>query len=246
MAALAGVPAAELTGLAVSSLLGEATDAFEEPHDGRPHRLLRQGTEPISVYVRETLLTDDEANPLGHALVVRDLREVVSLRSRLITSGRLAAVGQLAAGIAHEINNPVAAGQSALHVLRDHWESLAAELGKQTADPDVARILAEGSEMIAESCDGLERVAGIVRDVGGFSPNMRSRWEEADVATLLDASVRVAQPQLRKRASVERSFEPGLRVWCVPQELMQVFLNLLLNAAQAMEEAGTIRLETRR
>jgi len=246
MAALSGRSAAELTGLSVSSLLVEEAERSDGVYEGRAHRLVRVSGEPISVYVRETPLADDDGNPLGYVIVVRDLREVVSLRSRLITSGRLAAVGQLAAGIAHEINNPIAYVQSDLNMLREHWQSLASDLGKEVDDANVTRILEEGAELIEESYEGLDRVSGIVRDVGGFSPNARIQWEEADVNRLLDASVRVTHPQLRDHAAVERHFEAGLRVRCVPQELMQVFLNLLLNAAQAMESAGTIRLYTKR
>jgi signal transduction histidine kinase len=98
--------------------------------------------------------------------------------------------------------------------------------------------------MIAESSDGLDRVAAIVRDVGGLSTHSRTQWEEADLNQLLDTAVRVAQPQLRMRAAVERRYAELPLVRCIPQELIQVFLNLMLNAAQAMDSPGTIRLVT--
>jgi len=244
MAALAGVPAAELTGLAVSSLLVEATDAFEEPHDGRPHRLLRQGTEPISVYVRETLLTDDEANPLGHALVVRDLREVVSLRSRLITSGRLAAVGQLAAGIAHEINNPLAYVRSNLSLLRRHWESLENEISK-SGTPDYAAVLmAESEEMIDESLQGVDRAVAIVRDVRGLAHAATSERESADVNALIDGVLRMAKSQIDRTVAIEKDLKPLPPLTCTPQELQQVFLNLVMNAGQAVAKNGNIAIAT--
>jgi PAS domain S-box-containing protein len=245
MASLAGCDASELKGRPIAQILVEAAPSDTRARTGREHLLIRASGEEIAVSVDESGLHDEEGNPLGRVLVVRDLREVVSLRSRLITSGRLAAVGQLAAGIAHEINNPIAYVQSDLNLLREHWSVVASEFEKSPKGPVVADLLRDGEEMIAESVEGLARVAAIVRDVGGFSRSAETQWESADVCKLLDTAVRVAQPQLRHRAVVERSYAELPLVRCVAQELMQVFLNLLLNAAQSMEEMGVIRLVAR-
>jgi signal transduction histidine kinase len=177
---------------------------------------------------------------------VRDLREVASLRNCLVTSGRLAAVGQLAAGIAHEINNPIAYVQSNINVLEEHLEALSTELAKiePQAEGEAAANLAERLEMIEESRDGLARVTSIVRDVGGFSRSTSPDPERSDINKLLDTAVRVAGPQLRRRAVLNHSYDELPLVPCVAQELMQVFLNLLLNAAHSIEPMGEIRLET--
>jgi signal transduction histidine kinase len=177
-------------------------------------------------------------------LVIRDLREVVSLRSRLITSGRLAAVGQLAAGIAHEINNPIAYVQSNMNLLHEHWGVVKTEFEKSAPGSVIEKILEDGGEMIEESGEGLSRVAEIVRDVGGFSRPSHLERESVDLNKLLDTAARVAHPQLRHRATLERRYGELPLVPCMAQELMQVFLNLLLNAAQSMEMVGTIRLVT--
>ena len=98
---------------------------------------------------------------------MRDLREVAALRNRLITSGRLAAVGELAAGIAQEIDEPVSAVRAHLSELREQWRALA--IGVDARDELLAPVLIEGAELIEESGEGVERVATIVKEVSAFS-----------------------------------------------------------------------------
>jgi signal transduction histidine kinase len=100
--------------------------------------------------------------------------------------------------------------------------------------------------VIGECREGVERIAAIVRDVGGFAEHGPAGWETADLNELLDTALRVATPQLRSRARVEKSYAVLPRVRCVPRELMQVFLNLVLNAVQSFDQGGTIHLATQR
>jgi len=192
-----------------------------------------------AVSLAHSPLRDEEGNAIGHVIVVRDLREVASLRSRLVTSGRLAAVGELAAGIAHEINNPIAYVRSNVNLLERHWELIGAAFEKSKCGTRVRDALKEGSELLGEALEGVDRVAAIVRDVGGFSRGGPAQQELGDVNELLDAAVRVGAHQLRV-ATVERHYGELPLVPCVPQELMQVFLNLVLNAAQSIEGRGTV------
>jgi len=85
-----------------------------------------------------------------------------------------------------------------------------------------------------------------VRDVRGLARGGGGRRELADLRSLVDGVLRMAAPQLRERIRVERRFEATAPVRCAPQELQQVFLNLVLNAAQAIAERGTIRIATER
>jgi signal transduction histidine kinase len=193
---------------------------------------------PVSL--SETWLHDAQGFVLGRVLVVRDLEEMVSLRSRLLTSARLAAVGQLAAGIAHEINNPIAYVRSNVGLLERHWKTLATALAAPA--PPQRAALARSGELLQAAAEGIDRVASIVRDVGGFSSKGGSENELADPIELLETAVRVAGPQLRRRASVERQFVKLPLVPSRPQELMQVFLNLLLAGVNAIPERGRILL----
>jgi signal transduction histidine kinase len=237
-------PALALMGMPI----GELLSAVDEPQTGaeaeRECELVSASGHRIPVSVSRSPLADEEGHVIGHVLVVRDLREVVSLRSRLVASGRLVAVGQLAAGMAHEINNPVAYVRSNLGLLEQHWEEVAAALEKEPCGPLVQAGLDEGPQLLEETSEGVDRIAAIVREVSGFSRGGGVETDSADLVELLDAAVRVAAPQLAQTA-IERCYAELPRVPCVPQELMQVFLNLLLNASQSMEGAGTIRLATR-
>jgi signal transduction histidine kinase len=205
------------------------------------------GVLPVSV--ASSLLTDRRGLTIGVVLVVRDLREVAALRRRLVISGRLAAVGELAAGIAHEINNPIAYVRSNLGVLREHWQAVARGLEKAGSPGggvpgELALRLAEGEELIEESLGGVDRVTRIVRDVKSVSHVGAKERELADLNVLLERVLRVAAPQLRGRTRVETHFAELPPVSCAPQEIEQVFLNLVLNAHQAMASGGRLRIAT--
>jgi PAS domain S-box-containing protein len=244
MAELIGVDASSLVGLPIEAILVDLDTPQSRVHGDRERKLIQSDGEHISVLIDETKLFDDGGECLGKVIVVRDLREVASLRNRLVTSGRLAAVGQLAAGIAHEINNPIAYVQCNINMLEEHWEVVATEFAKNEREAEVASTFDDGREMIEELRDGLSRVTSIVRDVGGFSRNSGPARESCDINKLLETAVRVAHPQLRQRAEITRDYSELPLVPCVAQELMQVFLNLLLNAAHSIEPMGEIRLDT--
>jgi signal transduction histidine kinase len=197
---------------------------------------------PVPVSAAARLLRDKQGLPLGRVLVLRDLREVADLRRRLVTAGRLAAVGELAAGIAHEINNPIAFVRSNLGTLRDYW----ADLAKQARDePRSADLVRDGDELIEECLEGIERVKLIVHDVKGFAHSGEERTL-VDVNATLDSAVRVAKPQIPGGARLERVYADVPHVRASARHLQQVFLNLLTNAAQAIGERGSIRVRTAR
>jgi len=196
----------------------------------------------IPVAVSSALLCDDKQQVIGCVIAVRDLREVVALRNRLVTSGRLAAVGELAAGIAHEINNPISYVSSNLLQLRRHWSSLANAFEKQDSESDIGPIFQEGEEILEESAEGIERITSIVRNVGAISHAGLGHFELANVNELLENALSVAA--LSFSVTVERCYSEVPPVRCAPQQLKQVFLDLLLNALQAIGDYGNIRLVT--
>ena len=244
MAKLLGRATSDLDGLDVRELIqglrgrkiGELTDV--------KCQLGGDDGDAVTISLSSATLSDRQGSPIGIVLVARDLRELEALRGRLLVSGRLAAVGELAAGIAHEINNPLAYVRANLSLLRQHWESVGTELEKSGASGVCDELIAEGAEMIDESLEGVDRASAIVRDVKGLAHAGGGERSMADLNELLDGVLRMAAPQLRVTAVVEKEYGQLPLVPCAPQELQQVFLNLILNASQAIVDRGTIRVRT--
>ena len=241
LARLLGLPPRALEHRAIGEWLhGVALDPQRPVAEQEASLSTPDGVVPVSVST--ALLADKQGDPIGLVLVLRDLREVAGLRSRLVTSGRLAAVGQLAAGIAHEINNPIAYVHANLGALRGLLDGVAGKLPADAALP-----LREAQELIEESLDGAQRVAAIVRDVKSFSHAGAGERRAVELPPLLDAVLRVAAPQLRCGGRVERRYGDDVPpVLGDPQELKQVFLNLVINAGQAVRGQQAIRIATRR
>ncbi|MEW5757354.1 MAG: ATP-binding protein [Pseudomonadota bacterium] len=198
--------------------------------------------------------------------LARRMKENHQVQMQLLQSEKMAAVGQLAAGVAHEINNPVgfvtsnlASLNNYLHdlfALLDAYETLEAgcppedaalarvrQLKQQT---DIAFVRADTPQLLTESRQGLERVAKIVRDLKGLSHAAGSDWQWANLHDGLDATLNVAWNELKYRCTLHKEYGEIPKVYCIPSQLNQVFLNLLVNAAQAITESGDITLRTGR
>ncbi len=241
---LCGVEANQLRGWRLADDLStslEETDGVDECEA----ELIAPGGElrPVAMACKE--LRDAIGALIGRVVVLRDLREVAGLRDRLLLSGRLAAVGELAAGIAHEINNPLAFVRANLGLMRRDWGALVAECEKAGVGPAGRELLSEGEEMLDESLEGVDRAGAIIRDVQGLAHGGGRARQALDLNPLLEGALRLAAPQLRGRARIETHLHPVPLVLGAPQELQQVFLNLLLNASHAIKAHGTIRIETR-
>jgi signal transduction histidine kinase len=99
--------------------------------------------------------------------------------------------------------------------------------------------------MIDESLHGVDRAVAIVRDVRGLAHAATSERESADVNSLLDGVIRMASSQFARTLSIVKDYTPLPTIPCAPQELQQVFLNLVMNAGQAIGDAGEVRIATR-
>jgi len=153
----------------------------------------------------------------------RDVTERKRMEVKLLEADRLTALGVLSAGVAHEINNPLA------YVLLN-LEYLKRELPKAAADP--ARI--EGLMVrVQDACHGADRVASIVRDLRTFARGEETARQPVSLEAAIEAAVNIAYPEIRLRATLERRYQTVPAVDGNAGRLEQVFLNLLLNAAQA-------------
>ncbi len=217
---------------------------IDPPQELREARTWLQGPggQRIPVSVTTTLLRDARGVDTGLAVMVRDLREIEALQQRLVLSGRMVAVGQLAAGVAHEVNNPTSYVRSNMLLLREYWQHAGALLDKvRKKEHDAAALFADGGELIDESLEGIERIASIVQQIGRFSRGGGDERERADLLLILDTALRMARPRLGE-VRIERAPSVLPEIDCAPRELEQVFLNLLLNAADAVGGDGTIRI----
>lgn len=228
----------------IDQLLGTRIDRLVEGFDLRRHETRQDGERlfvPLSgpsfpVGVATSRLVDRQGTPTGVVVLVHDLREVVDLRHRLVISGRMVAVGQLAAGVAHELNNPMAYVRANLSLLQSHFEKLGGGAWRAEENGARAELVAECGELLEESIDGIDRATSIIRGIKSFSHAGTGEREETDLCALLDATQRMVEPQIRHCATIEREDEAPLPwVRCAPREIQQVFVNLLLNAADAVD-----------
>jgi signal transduction histidine kinase len=188
------------------------------------------------------------------AAIERELRESTmrgeqrKIQEQLLISDRMASVGTLAAGVAHEINNPLSVVAGNLQVARQDAEAIAAELEGLSAPARLAlgaqldRMTSAVSSLRAATNDAeeaAERVRLIVRDLRVFSRPEEDRREPVDVHKVIESSIRMARNELRHRAKVVRRFGNVPLVDANEARLGQVFLNLLVNAAQAIPEGQT-------
>jgi len=197
----------------------------------------KNGTE-ILVHIAGTPLVDAHGRPVGHLGIVRDVTERKKLQAQLMVSDRMASVGTLAAGVAHEINNPLAAVIANIEYVLESLvrppDGGTVAAGVLALDPDVRD---EIKAPLDDALEAAQRVRFIVRDLKIFS---RAPLEEAkgpvDVEAIMESSLRMAWNEIRHRAHVVKRFARVQAVEASEARLGQVFLNLLVNAAQALPE----------
>ncbi|MGE5490417.1 MAG: ATP-binding protein [Actinomycetota bacterium] len=184
-------------------------------------------------------------------------------QSQLLQSEKMASIGQLAAGVAHEINNPIGFVNSNLVTLRGYVDDLLSlvdayrKLEDDPGNPEavtVARSQRESVDLeylredipslMRETLEGIQRVRQIVKDLKDFSHVDKAEWQEADLHAGLDSTLNVVWNELKYKAQVVKEYGDLPLVSCIPSQLNQVFMNLLVNAAHAIPERGTITIRT--
>lgn len=191
-------------------------------------------------------------------------RKLEEAQSQLLQSEKLASIGQLAAGVAHEINNPIGYVGSNLGTLQEYigdlleliavYESgepmlqqqpqLIERITQLKRKNDIAFLRDDIRNLIAESMDGTNRVRRIVQDLRDFSRVGSTEWQRYDIHSGLDSTINVVWNEIKYKAELIREYGAVPAVECIPSQLNQVFMNLLVNAAQAIAERGTITIRT--
>jgi PAS domain S-box-containing protein len=160
------------------------------------------------------------------ASLLRDLSERKRMEQRLMLADRMVSVGTLAAGIAHEINNPLAYVLANLSFIQEEVEEVALSLGETK--------LKGLRELLAQAEDGAERVRIIIRDLKSFSRPDAEEDGPVELQRVLDGAINMAWNEIRHRAQLDKHWEHTSLVRGSEARLGQVFLNLLVNAAQAI------------
>jgi signal transduction histidine kinase len=176
---------------------------------------------------------------------------------RLMQSEKLASLGEMAAGVAHEINNPVGYVSSNLATLQKYLAVYEEVLDAPAGDAEglaaikkrvnYAFIRSDVRNLVNESQEGIERVKTIIKDLKDFArTNTASNYLPSDIHVGLKSTLNIAHNQIKNRAQLKLEFGNLPPVECVPSQINQVFLNLLVNAAQALpvDKEGLITIRT--
>ncbi len=190
------------------------------------------------------------------------IKALEAAQAQLMQSERMASIGQLAAGVAHEINNPVGFVNSNLGSLQHYVvnllrllsnyelseQTLAADQRKAIADlkleVDYAFMREDIETLLSESLEGLKRVTRIVQDLKNFSHVDESEQQWSDLEQGIESTLRVVWNELKYKAEVTKEFAGLPPIKCYPFQLNQVFMNLLVNAGQALADKGVITIRT--
>ena len=192
------------------------------------------------------------------AAIAREVREAglraeqAGIRDQLMISERMVSAGMLAAGVAHEINNPLAVALSNMDFLAGALGQISSDIGEDggagSDDNRVARLrvrLAEVGEPFRDTHEALQRIRDIVRDVKLFSKPNDVTTGPVDVRRVLDSSSRMAWNEIRHRARLVKSYDDVPLVDANESRIGQVLLNLIMNAAHAIPEGHAERNEIR-
>jgi signal transduction histidine kinase len=183
--------------------------------------------------VRQRTAELTEAN----AQLTETLRELRQTQARLVQSEKMAALGALVAGVAHEINTPLGAITSNVDVVLRGLGKLASSGAAPRAD--AVRVLDELLRTTAQAC---QRISAIVKNLKNFARLDEAEWKPADLREGMDSTLALVEHLHRGRITIVRDYDAVPLIACHPGQLNQVFMNLLVNAIQAIAGSGTIRI----
>lgn len=282
-----GLSSDEFAGRPVASLAPEGSAEFaritgeirERERAFHPNlNLVRKDGTTFSAELRATIFEAAESRFL--LLVVRDVslrvereeelsrayRTLRDTQARLVHSGKLAAIGQIAGGVAHEVSNPATFIMTNSRVLREHIAILRAKFAKLRrlaertdanfeetrialdallADGEADALLREANEMIDDNLAGIERIASIIAGLRTFSRIEQDDVREVGVNELVDVACNLAYAEIRHRARLIKELRRLPPVAAEPGKLAQVFTTLLVTAAQSIEEGAAGENEIR-
>jgi two-component system NtrC family sensor kinase len=185
-------------------------------------------------------------------------KELKETQSRLVHSAKMVSLGQLVAGVAHELNNPIGFIYGNMSHLKDyseklieliglaekHTETSASELTKKKEEYEFDYIVKDLPKLIASCEDGARRTRNIVMGLRNFSRLEEAKLVEVDIHEALDTTLNLLHGEIKDRIEIHRQYEPIPRIFCFASQINQVLMNILSNAAQAISGPGHIWIST--
>ena len=215
---------------------------------------------PVPIGISCSPFFDSAGVKIGAVAIFQDLTEVKQLQSQVLQTEKMASIGQLAAGVAHEINNPMGFIHANLFQMAEYltdlrraWDRVddlcreiddgdlgrvrraARELSELSNELDVSYVLSDFAKAIRESQEGSERIRHIVHDLRDFSHHDTGERVLADVNQCLDSTATIVWPMMKQIVVLEKEYDPLQAILCYPMQIKQVFMNLLVNAYQSIE-----------
>ena len=240
-----GRSSAEMKGQPMTELIPdlnvvkEATDSTSMEADEKAllepvHEGIRADGEAFPVSIATgTFQEEDETK---HVMILRDDSELQEMRVQMMRLDRLSAVGTLATGVGHEINNPLSYIKGNLEYVERSLRLLHAS--QKESEIELGIDLDDLLEAIEDGQHGLDRIAAIVSDLRSFAMADSQELSVVDLVECIESAVAIAENEIRHRAQLIRDYDDAPAVWADAGSLNQVLLNLLLNAAQAISDGA--------
>ncbi len=199
----------------------------------------------------------------GRTALEEAYKNLQEQQATILQQDKMACIGQLAAGIAHDINNPIGFVKGNIEVLGGFWEKISqfiaiqdqalkksgpAEAYEKTGSSrrtlQIDYILEELPAVLEECLEGTDRVNKIVLNLKGFSRFDEPEAQLTDIHECLESTISIIWNELRYKATITRDYGQTPKIFCFPQQLNQVFMNLLINASHAIDQWGEIVIKT--